>query len=125
MNSKLDPLVLRDLFAGCTAADNEAFVPLYDGVDMLRLYGPDPRDQLTRSEEPSAALLRYQPGAQVPRHRHRGYEHILVLSGSQSDERGSYGRGALVVNPPGSNHTVRSEEGCLVLIIWDHPVEVL
>jgi anti-sigma factor ChrR (cupin superfamily) len=69
-----------------------------------------------------AAILRYAPGAQVPAHRHEGYEYIYVLSGEQGDERGSYGAGSFVVNEPGMTHTVTSKLGCTVLILWLRPV---
>ncbi len=68
------------------------------------------------------AVLRYAPGATVPSHRHPGYEYIYVLAGEQSDERGRYGAGSLVVNEPGMTHQVTSESGCTVLIIWQRPV---
>lgn len=73
--------------------------------------------------EPAVALLRYAPGAGVPRHLHRGLETILVLEGSQSDERGTYPTGSLVLNPEGSVHSVWSEDGCVVLIQWNRQVE--
>ena len=75
--------------------------------------------------EPGVARLRYQPGTAVPRHRHLGLETIVVLEGSQSDERGRYGTGAVVLNPEGSEHSVWSEDGCVVLIQWDRPVELV
>lgn len=89
---------------------------LRDGVDILRL-GGDPRSG------PSVALLRYRPGAGVPAHRHPGFEVIYVVSGAQSDERGTYPAGTLIVNPEGTGHRVWSDEGCVVLIVWQHPVE--
>jgi anti-sigma factor ChrR (cupin superfamily) len=52
-------------------------------------------------------------------------ETILVLEGSQSDELGHYPAGSLVANPEGSVHSVTSEEGCVVLIQWTRPVEIL
>jgi anti-sigma factor ChrR (cupin superfamily) len=67
-------------------------------------------------------VLRYLPGAEVPRHVHTGFEHILVLSGAQHDERGRYTAGTFVVNPAGTAHRVWSPEGCLVLIVWERPV---
>ncbi|MGV8985963.1 MAG: cupin domain-containing protein [Cypionkella sp.] len=73
--------------------------------------------------EPAVALLRYAPGAGVPKHLHRGLETILVLEGSQSDERGTYDAGALVFNPEGSVHSVWSSTGCVVLIQWAKSVE--
>ena len=74
------------------------------------------------SEGSSAALLRYQPGASVPRHQHSGYEHIFILSGSQTDESATYSKGDLLVSPPGSTHSIRSEDGCMALAIWERGV---
>lgn len=73
--------------------------------------------------EPAMALLRYAPGASVPRHRHTGLETILVLDGIQSDERGDYPKGSLILNPTGTEHSVWSDPGCVVLIQWTKPVE--
>ncbi len=89
-----------------------SFEPFRDGVEICHLWqgGPD------------VALLRYAPGASVPRHRHLGLETILVLSGSQSDDDGTYAAGALVFNPAGSEHRVWSGPGCVVLIQWERPV---
>jgi anti-sigma factor ChrR (cupin superfamily) len=69
-----------------------------------------------------AAILRYAPGAEVPSHRHEGYEYIYVLEGEQSDERGSYAAGSFVINEPGATHRVTSRNGCVVLILWQRPV---
>ncbi len=89
---------------------------LRDGVELRRLTG-DGR------QGPSVALLRYAPGARVPKHRHPGFEVIYVLSGAQSDERGTYAAGTLVVNRAGGRHSVWSEGGCVVLIVWERPIE--
>lgn len=77
------------------------------------------------TDQPSLALLRYAPGAGVPRHRHTGLETILVLEGTQSDEAGEYGEGDLVLNAIGSEHSVWSRLGCVVLIQWTRPVVFL
>jgi anti-sigma factor ChrR (cupin superfamily) len=86
----------------------------WPGVDRCVLY--------EEPGGPAAALLRYTPGASSPRHRHAGYEHIYVISGSQRDERGHYPAGTLVVNDPGSEHQVTSDDGCVALLIWQEPV---
>ena len=75
--------------------------------------------------EPSVAILKYWPGARVPRHRHAGLETIVVLQGVQSDEHGDYDAGTLVLNAVGTEHSVWSTEGCVVLIQWDLPVVIL
>ena len=94
---------------------NKPFEPFHEGVEIYRLWqgGPD------------AALLRYAPGASVPRHRHTGLETILVLEGSQSDENGRYFAGSLVFNPAGTEHSVWSEDGCTILIQWEKPVSFM
>ena len=92
-----------------------AFEPFREGVEICHL----------RRSDPAVALLRYAPGASVPRHRHTGLETILVLEGTQSDERGQYETGSLVLNPAGSEHSVWSDPGCVVLIQWERPVEML
>ena len=92
--------------------------PFRDGIEAAWLYrnGPD---------GPASAYLRYQPGAIVPLHAHPGYEHIFVLSGSQTDHNGRHRAGTLVINPPGSSHEVVSEDGCVVLAVWQRPVAFL
>jgi anti-sigma factor ChrR (cupin superfamily) len=106
--------VLPDLLA---LAKNPDFrwEPMRPGIEMHWLYG-DPRSG------PSAAVLRYAPGAQLPHHEHTGHEHIFVLEGSQVDARGTYAAPCFVVNPPGTGHDVHSPDGCLVLVIWERPV---
>lgn len=69
-----------------------------------------------------AALLRNAPGAIVPEHIHQGYEFIMVLSGSERDAEGTYHAGDFVFNPPGSSHSLVSDEGNTVLIVWEAPI---
>lgn len=109
------PLVLPELLV---QSQDPAFTwtSLRPGVDEHRLYGSHD------GSESTASILRYAPGAHIPYHRHPGYEHVYVLSGSQRDERGTYRAGALVINPPGSGHDVVSDDGCTVLLIWERPV---
>ncbi|WP_160004087.1 cupin domain-containing protein [Rhizobium sp. 18055] len=76
-------------------------------------------------DQPGVALLKYEPGASVPRHRHEGLETILVLDGVQSDETGDYAVGSYIVNAIGTEHSVWSDSGCVVLIQWDRPVTIL
>lgn len=92
-----------------------AWEPLREGIEVSWLYR-------NGDHGPAAAYLRYAPDARVPHHLHAGYEHVLILSGSQTDCNGRHRAGALVVNPPGTSHDVFSEEGCLVLIIWERPI---
>ncbi|MBZ0161379.1 MAG: cupin domain-containing protein [Notoacmeibacter sp.] len=95
-----------------------AFEPFRDGVDIHWLDRGD-------NDSASAAVLRYAPGARVPRHRHTGLETIIVLDGVQSDENGDYPAGTLVLNAKNSEHSVWTDTGCAVLIVWERPVIIL
>lgn len=105
------------------------------GVDLEALIQHGPWQALREGVEvqylhrvpmqPVAALLRYQPGARVPAHRHQGVEFVHILSGSQRDANGIYCAGSFQVNLPGTVHDLVSDDGCVVLIIWAAPVEFI
>lgn len=108
-----DPFHLPGLLQGWWRTAN--YQPFREGVDICPL----------NEGNPGVALLRYAPQAGVPRHLHTGLAMILVLEGTQSDERGDYPAGSLVLNPEGTAHSVWSDEGCVVLIQWERPVAFL
>ena len=107
------PLILRNLFRDSNL--NEIpWKPYREGIEIHELYATPGGSR--------AALLRYSPGACLPRHFHIGYEHIFVLYGAQTDDASDYQSGTLLINPPGSSHAVTSEKGCIVLAIWERAV---
>jgi anti-sigma factor ChrR (cupin superfamily) len=112
------PLVLHDLMERDFDDSDHDWQAFRDGVDIIPLHGD-------RSEGCSSALLRYQPGATVPMHAHSGHEHLLILKGSQTDGKAIYRRGTFIINTPGSHHRVSSEEGCVVLAIWESPIRFI
>src|SRR5687767_12232459 len=112
----IERLAIPDLREIVAHPERLTWEPLRPGVEIHSIYDEGP-------EGPAAAFLRYTPGASVPRHRHPGFEHIFVLAGAQHDERGRYAAGAMVVNPPGSAHSVWSPDGCIVLALWERPVQ--
>ena len=112
---ELSPLIVRNLFAD-SELDRQVWEPFRSGIEIRRIYGA--------AEAASAALLRYQPGAKLPRHSHKGHEHILVLRGSQIDDNGEHVVGTLLIHPPGTSHAVYSPNGCIVLAIWEKPVHL-
>ena len=112
----MDPIVLKNALTNIDALERTLdWKPFRNGVEIARLYS-------TPEDGPSAAFLRYQPGASVPLHMHGSYEHILILRGTQLDHSGEHGAGTVIINPPGSSHQVSSPSGCIVLIIWAKPV---
>jgi anti-sigma factor ChrR (cupin superfamily) len=93
----------------------EAFRP---GVRIHWLYRTD-------EDGPAAALLRYEPASAVPLHEHLGWEHILILSGAQSDGSRQHTEGTLMISAPGSRHAIESDGGCVALAIWQRQVRVI
>jgi len=92
--------------------------PFKEGLEIFRLYG-DPESG------PSAALIRFKEDGHVPAHTHPGFEHIFVLTGTQHDQNGAAAPGTLIINQPGTTHRVTSEAGCIVLAIYEKPVQFL
>ena len=109
---------LNDLFQVTGWQHKLPWKPFQPGVDIYRLY----EDEVSGA---NAALLRFQPGGRVPLHEHTGYEHIFMLSGSQVDENSEAQTGSLIINPPGTSHSILSKTGCIVLAIYEKPVKFL
>jgi anti-sigma factor ChrR (cupin superfamily) len=72
---------------------------------------------LHRDGDRQTVLVRYAPGATIPRHRHLGEEQVFVMQGSVADDTGVCHAGDFARRPPGCVHTVRSPEGALVLAV--------
>jgi quercetin dioxygenase-like cupin family protein len=111
-------ITLRDLFHVADWQEEIPWHPFRKGVDIHRLYGDGVHG-------PTAALLRFREAGHVPTHEHTGWEHILVLSGTQRDDNGTTAAGDLNISPPGSQHSIVSEAGCIVLAIYEKPVKFL
>ena len=108
---------LQNLLTSADARKTLAWEFFREGVQVSWIY---------RTEEksgPSSAFLKYEPGAEVPLHSHTGLEHILMLEGSQTDENGTFHKGDIIINPPGTRHSVYSRDGCEVLAVWHAPVK--
>ncbi|XAS69877.1 cupin domain-containing protein (plasmid) [Micrococcaceae bacterium Sec5.7] len=87
-------------------------------VDRHMLWAPS-------EEDPSVGLLvRFPAGAHGDFHQHLGYELMLVLDGiiEHSDGR-SWPKGTLIVEEPGTYHSMSSKEGCTFLAIRTHPTQ--
>jgi len=66
-------------------------------------------------------LLRAEPGAKLPRHRHEGEEFVLVLQGGLRDESGRYGVGDIAIGNGSKAHEPVAEPGeiCVCLVVSD------
>ena len=68
----------------------------------------------------ATTVVRYLPGAKFESHLHEFGEEILVLDGVFSDDNGDYPAGTYLMNPPGSSHAPRSDEGCVLFVKLRH-----
>lgn len=117
-NESAPVLKLNDLFQVSGWQHKLPWKPFQAGVEIYRLYGDG-------ETGPTAALLRFRAGGRVALHEHTGYEHVFILSGSQVDENSRAETGSLIINPPGTSHSILSENGCIVLAIYEKPVKFL
>jgi anti-sigma factor ChrR (cupin superfamily) len=78
-----------------------------------------------QQSDPQIALLRSEAGASAPLLRHTGIEITLVLEGTQSDENGTYAQRDSILNAEGSEASVWSEDGRVILLQWQEPVQFL
>ncbi len=68
----------------------------------------------------ATSIVRYAPGAVFSSHQHDLGEEILVLVGTLKDEYGEYSPGTYIKNPPGSQHTPFTQEGCTLFVKLRH-----
>ena len=86
----------------------------FPGIDMKVLYQDAERGEMT-------VLLRWQPGATLPFHKHPEIEQSYVIEGSFYDHDGICRAGEFVYRHPQSKHETRSDEGCVILAIYRKP----
>jgi anti-sigma factor ChrR (cupin superfamily) len=113
-----DRIEILNLFQIAQWSEKIPWQPFQEGIDIHRLHG----DGKTGS---SSALIRFRKAGKVPLHRHPGREFILVLAGSQTDQNSTIRAGTLAINPPATSHSVVGEAGCIVLAIYEQPVEFI
>jgi anti-sigma factor ChrR (cupin superfamily) len=97
------------VFVDCRSA--EWFPGMVKGIGVLPLH---------RFGSELVSLVRWAPGVQFVPHRHPGGEEIYVLQGALEDEEGRYTANSWLRNPPGSQHTPFSLDGCLLYVKIGH-----
>ncbi|HHI89000.1 MAG TPA: cupin [Hellea balneolensis] len=71
---------------------------------------------LTEDVKRASYIEHMRAGARAEPHSHAGGEEILVLSGTFSDESGTYSEGFYLRCPPGSSHTHLARTDCTLLV---------
>jgi quercetin dioxygenase-like cupin family protein len=70
-------------------------------------------------------MLRFEPGAAYPAHRHPAGEEYYVLEGQLTDGGRSYGAGTYVFHEAGSVHAPRSGPGAVVLVFLPEGIDLV
>jgi anti-sigma factor ChrR (cupin superfamily) len=84
------------------------------GVRQKRIW-----EDKTGIPERRAILAQFEPGAQLPLHRHVGDELIFVIEGANADESGPVATGNMNYRPNGCVHSVTTKNGATVLaVVW-------
>ena len=102
------------------ATANSEWRPTKDGtgvsVKLLR------RDNVTGA---ATVLLRFEPGARFPAHRHPAGEEVFVVDGEFRIGKDHLHRGDYLYTEPDGVHAVSTEGGGTLLVVLPKPVEVL
>lgn len=80
-----------------------------EGVEISQLWVDPERER-------HSVLIRMQPGAWLPEHRHAGPEECFVLRGDLEDERVSLRAGDYVRFDAGTQHAATTRSGCTLFV---------
>lgn len=86
----------------------------FEGISIKVLYEDKTKGEMT-------CLLKWEPGATLPMHKHPELEQSFVLEGSFYDHDGICRAGEYVWRHQGSFHETRSDEGAILLAIYRKP----
>jgi len=89
-------------------------------------FGPVTRARIINDEKNvRSSLLHIAPKGKIPTHRHKGFELTLLLSGSFTDEMGSYHPGDFIWIDGELDHSPYTEEGCLCYTVQNAPLHFI
>lgn len=86
----------------------------FEGIQIKVLYEDREKGEMT-------CLLKWEPGATLPMHKHPEIEQSFVLEGSFYDHDGICRAGQYVWRTPGSFHETHSDEGAVLLAVYRKP----
>jgi quercetin dioxygenase-like cupin family protein len=86
----------------------------FDGISIKVLYEDQAKGEMT-------CLLKWEPGAALPMHKHPEIEQTYVVEGSFYDQDGICRAGEFVWRRVGSFHETHSDEGAVILAVYRKP----
>ena len=86
----------------------------FEGISVKVLYEDKAKGEMT-------CLLKWEPGATLPMHKHPEIEQTYVVEGSFYDHDGICRAGEFVWRRVGSFHETHSDEGAIILAVYRKP----
>jgi quercetin dioxygenase-like cupin family protein len=86
----------------------------FEGISIKVLYEDKSKGEMT-------CLLKWEPGATLPMHKHPEIEQTFVIEGSFYDHDGICRAGEFVWRRVGSFHETHSDEGAVILAVYRNP----
>jgi anti-sigma factor ChrR (cupin superfamily) len=86
----------------------------FPGISIKLLYEDKAKGEMT-------CLLKWEPGATLPMHKHPEIEQTYVVEGSFYDHEGICRAGEFVWRRVGSFHETHSDEGAVILAVYRKP----
>ena len=86
----------------------------FEGISIKVLYEDRDKGEMT-------CLLKWEPGASLPFHRHPEIEQSYVIEGSFYDHDGIARAAEYVWRVPESKHETHTDEGCVILAVYRKP----
>ncbi len=109
---KIEPTIGGSVYVKPSALEWEP--TQFEGISIKVLYEDKEKGEMT-------CLLKWEPGATLPMHKHPEIEQSWVLEGSFYDHDGICRAGEFVWRHTGSFHQTRSDEGAVILAIYRKP----
>ena len=108
-----------------TRSNQQDWNPLAEeGVDATGIFVKVLRFD-EQSKRAPTILLKFEAGAAYPYHNHPAGEEVYVLEGSATLGGVQLSAGDYLYTPPHCKHSVKSENGCVLLFIVPEEVEIL
>ena len=132
VSSKNGAIVLAIVTGGIEPATDLAGAPLSQNFNLSEIAWVDAMPGVRqkpiwhdKETKRRVALARFDPGAQLPRHKHVGDELIFVIEGSNADESGEVLAGNMNYRPNGCTHSVSTKNGATVFALVTGGVEMM
>lgn len=108
-----------------TRSNQKEWTPLIEeGVNTKGIFVKVLRFDEQTQRAPSF-LLKFEAGATYPFHNHPAGEEVFVLEGDVIIAGTKLAAGDYLYTPPNFKHSVKSENGCILLFIVPQEVEIL